>query len=152
MLLEELIEKAFCDGYEYAQREYSDKKKKKRLEDIESHRGLGRAAVIGALTGGGVLPSAIGGYAGKKYAEKLDREGASDGKIITGSARRAALVGGGINAVGGLGLMALAGKRDRKAAAAITALGTAGGALASAAGARRNSIDRINKRNRKDRD
>ena len=26
MLIDELIEKAFCDGYEYAQREYSKKK------------------------------------------------------------------------------------------------------------------------------
>jgi hypothetical protein len=148
MLIDELIEKAFSDGYEYAQRIYSEEKKKRRvrLDEIESHRGLGRASVIGALTGGGALPAAIGGYVGKKYADELDEEGASDKEIITKSGRRAALAGGAITGSLGALATAVARPKDVKRTMAIAGIGTLGSALGAAAGARKNSRERLKKR------
>lgn len=45
---------------------FSDGEKKRavRLGDIQSHRGRGRAAVLGAI-----VPGMVGGYIGKRKAE-----------------------------------------------------------------------------------
>lgn len=148
MLIDELIERAFSDGYEYAQKIYSEEKKKRkvRLDEVESHRGLGRAAVIGALTQGGALPAAIGGYVGKKYADELDEAGASDKEIITKSGRRAALAGGAISGTLGAIATAAARPKDVKRVMTIAGIGTLGSALGAAAGARKNSRERLKKR------
>ena len=76
------------------------------LKDVNSHRGLGRSALIGGITGhkngstlGGASIGALSAYAGKKYANKLDEKGASDEKIKS----RSALVGGATGLAAGTG-------------------------------------------------
>ena len=169
MLIDELIEKAFCDGYEYAQKEFSKKKKRyrdrERLEDLDSHRGLGRAAAVGLLTNN--LPATLaGGYLGKKKAEELDDEGKSDVEIKRGAGKHAAKWGAGIGAVtGAAGGAAAAGLLNgayrgmgiplRLSPAALATSGAVGGALwggtGAYLGARKNAEDRIEKRNRRER-
>ena len=63
------------------------------LEDINSHRGLGRSAILGALA-----PGMIGGYAGKKAANKADKEGKSDEEILK-KAQKTGAIGGAIPGV-----------------------------------------------------
>lgn len=62
------------------------------------------------------LSEAVGVYAGKKYAEELDREGKSDEEIIKGARNRAALVGGGVGAVEGAAAGTLGAIAAKKAA------------------------------------
>ena len=165
MLIDELIEKAFCEGYEYAQKEFGKKKyredrKRERLEDIDSHRGLGRAATIGLLTNN--LPATlIGGYMGKKKAEELDDEGKSDHEIKRGAGKHAAKWGAGIGAAMGAAGSAASAHLLRKfgipvSRAAATASGALGGALwggtGAYLGARKNTEKRIEKRILKERD
>jgi hypothetical protein len=90
MLIDELIERAFCDGYEYAQKEFNKKKKKKKIDaydDLEISlykipgmrswmdteekasylKRAGQGAVAGGLIGLGAgqpIPAAIGGALG----------------------------------------------------------------------------------------
>ena len=63
------------------------------LEDVNSHRGLGRSAILGALA-----PGMIGGYAGKKAANKADKEGKSDEEILK-KAQKTGAIGGAIPGV-----------------------------------------------------
>ena len=124
----------------YDDRYFSEKKKK--LRDIESHRGLGRSLIIGGL------PGAIGGYAGKRSAEKADEEGLEDYEIV----RKASKTGGRAGAAIGAGLAAAAsaltgpksGRLVRAAGAGLTGgiFGGAGGYL----GARKNTKERLSKR------
>ena len=65
--LDELLERAFCEGYEYAQREYAEKKETEKSP--ENHRGLGRAYLIGGV------PAMVGRHAGKKTTAKAIEEG-----------------------------------------------------------------------------
>ena len=65
--LDAMLEKAFSEGYEYAQKEFA----KKDPEEGKNHRGLGRAAVVGGA--GGV----VGRHVGKKATEKALKEGES---------------------------------------------------------------------------
>ena len=72
--LDDLLERAFCEGYEYAQKEFAEKekdeeKKKKKKYKNESHRGYGRALIVGGIQGG------AGRYAGKREVEKALEEG-----------------------------------------------------------------------------
>lgn len=64
------------------------------LSDYESHRGLGRSAILGL--GGG----AVGGYAGKKEAERLAREGEDDRQIVIKARNKAGRVGAAAGAAG----------------------------------------------------
>ena len=70
----------------YSDSENSDKKDSK-IYNVKSHRGLGRATVIGG-TGG------IFGYkAGKRAADVAEAEGKSDKEILKKAKRKGALVG-----------------------------------------------------------
>lgn len=72
--------------------EEEEKKGRTKLKDVKSHRGLGRSFLIGQT------PAALGGYIGKKAANKADAEGKTDEeikKIATKKATKAgALIGG----------------------------------------------------------
>lgn len=82
------------------------RKHKIRLEDIESHRGLGRSILLGGGIGGGGM---IGGYLSKEKADDLDREGKSDGDIKRGATRHGRNTGAIAGAlIGGLGAAASA--------------------------------------------
>lgn len=155
--LNELLDKAFCEGYEYAQAEFSEKKKeekkKVKLRDIDSHRGLGRSYFLGGAQG------AIGGYLGKKKAEELDDQGASDEEIIKESGRyggKTGAIGGAIT--GGLSaaqIAAIPGLSKRaKAGIAASALATSTGLgyLGGRLGAEKNARTRTEKRRLIERD
>lgn len=162
-----LYEKAFSDGYNYAlevlfsenKKEKSDKKRRIHLDDdaVNSYRGIGRAALLGGPYG------LVGGYAGKKYANRLDREGKTDDEIKRGATKRGAIVGAGTGAalggLTGLGIGMLANKNLKdlgisgmfKKSLAATALGRAAvaggfGALGGALGAKKNTEERIRNR------
>ena len=136
--------------------EKKDKKKKKvYLEDVNSHRGLGRSIILGAGPGG-----AIGGYVGKKAADKADKEGKSDREIkeIAGKsgAKYGAAAGAGIGLANAARRAAFAGKGNvgrallygTGAAAVLGGLGALGGY----AGARKNTKKRLEKRAAKERE
>lgn len=61
MIIDELLEKAFCEGYEYAQREFSDKKKKTKKK-------IGTALL---LTGGAGILGGSGVAAGARIAHDI---------------------------------------------------------------------------------
>lgn len=67
--LENLEEKIFSFNEE--ERDFSEKKKKTPLREIESHKGIKRAILTAIPTGGGSL---IGGYSAKEEANKADEE------------------------------------------------------------------------------
>ena len=119
----------------------SDKEEKKRkhkirLEDINSHRGLGRSLIISGLSGGG-LAGTLGGYGGKKYVEKLDKRGDYTDRELVTKASRAGALGGAALGTG----MALIGK-NYKAIPVVAGLS----AIGAAAGARKNTRARLEKR------
>ena len=66
--LDDLLERAFCEGYEYAQKEFAEKKSNDE-KSPENHRGLGRAYLIGGV------PAMVGRHAGKKTTAKAIKEG-----------------------------------------------------------------------------
>lgn len=74
----------------FSKRNKEKKRNKIALEDVKSHRGLGRSAILGAA-----VPGMIGGYAGKKAANKADKEGKSDEEILK-KAQKTGAVGGAI--------------------------------------------------------
>lgn len=74
-------------------KEKKDKRNRIALEDVNSHRGLGRSAILGALA-----PGMIGGYVGKKAANKADKEGKSDEEILK-KAQKTGAIGGAIPGV-----------------------------------------------------
>ena len=124
-----------------------NKNKKNRIElrHINSHRGLGRSFILGGGPAG-----SISAYIGKKKAESLDSEGASDAEIIDKSAKHAAKAGAALGALstvaGGLTGAAVNGRRGaiRGVGSGLTlgTLATLGGYL----GARKNAEARIDKR------
>jgi hypothetical protein len=130
-------------------RMFSSNEKKKShkvaLEDVKSHRGLGRAILFSPIDAGGGL---VGGYAAKDEADKADLEGADDKEII----RRAGKKGGKYGAIAGGTVLAL---RNSKAGLPGMAIGGAVGAGLGALGgrntARVNTKARLNKRAYKER-
>lgn len=137
---------------EFAEKEDKKPKKKRRpLEDVKSHRGLGRSLIVGLPSGFG---GAVGAFLGKKKADKLDAEGKSDKEILKGATKHAAAAGAGIGAglVGAniVGSSIMAPKGMKKAAivgslaplAAATGFGALGGYL----GAKKNTKTRLEKR------
>ena len=131
-------------------KEFSEIEERTKLKDIQSHRGLGRSYVLGGEVG------AIGGYVGKRAANKADEKGKSDAEIMNAAKSAATKTGGALGAVGSLTVGSLAAKRLKTAginggkvgavAAGITALGTVGGALSSRLGAKKNTEVRLQKR------
>ena len=113
---------------------YSDGEKKRavRLGDIQSHRGRGRAAVLGAI-----VPGMVGGYIGKKKAEDLDDEGKSDAEILRGSRKTGAIAGAATGAALGLGV-------GRSVGSGL--FGVATGALGGYLGSDKNTRTRLKKR------
>lgn len=134
-----------CETELVEEKEFSKKEEKKSeekkvaLEDVQSHRGLGRSLILSAPVGG---VGAIGGYIGKKAADKADSEGLSDKEIYKKSfiaARRSgALLGA-----------AVAGGATRNLAAAP--LGAVIGAASASMGAKKNTKKRLEKRAFKER-
>jgi hypothetical protein len=90
------------------------------------------------------MPGVIGGYAGKKYAEKLDREGKSDKEIMRESTKRARRVGAGIAGVGSLAV-GLGSKAGAKAVPLAVASAAVGGVSAHL-GAKKNAKTRMERR------
>lgn len=113
---------------------FSDGEKKRavRLGDIQSHRGRGRAAVLGAI-----VPGMVGGYIGKKKAEDLDDEGKSDAEILRGSRKTGAIAGAVTGAGLGLGIGRSVGRG---------LFGVATGALGGYLGSDKNTRTRLKKR------
>lgn len=124
---------------------FSDEEKRTKLKDYNSHRGLGRSLVLGLGA-----PGLVGGYVGKKHAEKLDEEGKTDAQIKSGATKRGAIVGAGTGAaIGALTNVLLANKFGGasvgsavKSGLMTAALGALGGGL----GARKNTKERLAKR------
>lgn len=113
---------------------YSDgesKKKRIKLSEIKSHRGLGRSMLLG----GGIMPGAIAGYVGKKAAEEADEQGLSDWEIKKAATEKGtkagALLGGSVGLAGGLSSAAV----SQRIAKQLGIKGGTAAALASAAGA-----------------
>lgn len=125
------------------------KKKKVYLEDVNSHRGLGRSIILGAA-----IPGAVGGFVGKKKADEADREGKSDREIkeIAGKtgAKTGALVGGALGLANTLSGAAKSPKGYVGRSIAYGLASTAGlggfGALGGYLGARKNTSRRLEKR------
>ena len=120
---------------------------RKKLEEIESNKGLKRAILTALPTGGGSL---VGGYLAKEEADRADEEGDSDEKILK-RARNKGLKTGAMTgaAMGTLGaVLGAAGGNGIRGVAAIpitAALGALGGR--NAAGV--NTKDRLKKRREK---
>ena len=140
--LENLEEKIFSFNEE--EKDFSEKKKKTPLREIESHKGIKRAIITAPITGGGSL---VGGYLAKDEANKADEEGADEEEIIR-RAKDRGLKAGAITgaAIGTLGL--LKGSRGVGAIPLGAALGALGGR--NAAGV--NTKARLKKRNKKEED
>lgn len=125
-----------------------------RLEDVKSHRGLGRNFLVGGVEG------ALGGYVGKKAANKADAEGKSDEeikKIATKKATKAGALIGGTSAL----VSAIVGDRKLKKldytklgragiAAGTLAAGAGLSALGARLGAKKNTEVRLKKRKKID--
>ena len=73
--LDDLLERAFCDGYEYAQREFAkeEEKKEKKHTGAKVAAGVGGTAVVGAGTLAGVAK--LGENAIDKKGQNLKEEG-----------------------------------------------------------------------------
>ena len=129
------------------ERIFSKKNKKKRervdLEDVESHRGLGRSLLIGGL------PGAVGAYTGKDAANKAAKEGKSDEEVVKAASKRGRNVGAALGAAGTLAAIPSLKYLPKKKAIALGALAAAGnvgaGALAGHLGAKKNTEDRLKK-------
>lgn len=69
--LDDLLERAFCEGYEYAQREFAEKEEEEEENKRNNHRALKTAAGIGGATIGtaGLI------YGGKKLGNRLTEKG-----------------------------------------------------------------------------
>lgn len=107
--LDAMLEKAFSEGYETAQKEFA---KKDKDEDGENHRGLGRAYLIGGAAG------VIGRHAGKKATEKALKEGKKLDKAEEEGTKKAkkvgAAVGAGVGAAG-VGQLAVVARKNKGA-------------------------------------
>lgn len=133
--LDELLERAFCDGYEYAQREFAEedkkeekkeKKKKKKYEN-ESHRGYGRAIIVG-----GTVPGGVGRYVGKREVEKALEEGedleTAKKRGLDKATKVGAATGAGLGVVSGLASPGNAGQKIARAVGTGALAGTLGAA------------------------
>lgn len=141
--LENLEEKIFSFNEE--EKDFSEKKKKTPLREIESHKGIKRAIITAPITGGGSL---IGGYVAKDEANRADEEGADDEEIIRRAKDRGLKVGaitGGT--VGALGFL-----RNKSAGAISIPFAAALGALGGRNAAGVNTKARLKKRNKKEED
>lgn len=83
----------------------NQKKKRIKLSEINSHRGLGRSILLG----GGIMPGAIAGYVGKKAAEEADEQGLSDWEIKKAATNKGAKAGGLGSGLSGAAIGALGG-------------------------------------------
>ena len=121
---------------------YFSENKKKKLRDIESHRGLGRSLIIGGL------PGAIGGYVGKKSADLADEEGLEDYEIVRKASEAGGLSGAGIGASLAATSIALNGPKSGRLvrAAGYGLVGGLGGGAGGYLGARKNTKTRLSKR------
>lgn len=121
---------------------FSERKEKRvKLSNIESHRGLGRSLALGGFGG------AVGGYLGKREADKLDRQGKSDEEIIEGASEK----GGKIGAIAGAlqnGAISAAANRSLGMGLVGAASGAVGGGLGGYLGARKNTKKRLSERRR----
>lgn len=134
--------------------EEEEKKGRTKLKDVKSHRGLGRSLLIAQT------PAALGGYIGKKAANKADAEGKTDEeikKIATKKATKAGALIGGLTAASTIAAcdprLKKKGynKKLRAAIAATTAANTVGlGALGARLGAKKNTKVRLDKRKKMD--
>ena len=129
--LDELLERAFCEGYEYAQREFAEKeekkeKKKKKKYENESHRGYGRAIIVGGAPGG------AGRYVGKREVEKALEEGDDIKKKkrrgLDKATKFGAISGAGLGVAGSLAAPGNAGQKIARAVGTGTLYGTLGAA------------------------
>lgn len=125
-------------GKELVEKLYSEKKEERKhkisLEDINSHRGLGRATLLAVPSYGGSL---VGGYVSKKVADSADREGLSDEDIKKKAEKYGAITGMGTGAA--IGLMK---GHNLLSTGIISGLGALGGYL----GANKNVKVRLKKR------
>lgn len=120
----------------------SEEKKNTRyvaLEDVQSHRGLGRSLILSAPVGG---VGAVGGYIGKRAANKADSEGLSDKDIYKKSVTAARRSGG---------LLGAAVAAGATKTVAGTAVGAVIGAASASMGAKKNTRKRLEKRAFKER-
>ena len=115
-----------------------NKKNSPKLANIDSHRGLGRAAVVGGMGG------MVGGYVGKRKAEELDEAGASDSEIIRKSSEHAAKAGAAAGALQGMGFGAAT--RNPLLMVSGAGAGAVSGAAGAYLGARKNAQSKIAKR------
>lgn len=129
--LDDLLERAFCEGYEYAQKEFAEKekdeeKKKKKKYKNESHRGYGRAIILGDVSG------AAGRYVGKREVEKALEEGddieTAKKRGLDKATKVGAISGAGIGLVQGAAGPGNAGQRVGRAVGAAAARGVFSGA------------------------
>ena len=146
--LDELLERAFCEGYEYAQREFSDddddkkkKNKKKKKYKNDTHSGYGRAILIGGpLTSLGA-GAALGRHLGKREVEKALEEGVDLKEAKERGEKKAAIVG----AIGGGALRGLASAATRGNDGGVilynTAMGAGRNALGGYLGTKRSNKD-----------
>ena len=125
-------------------------KKRSKLSNYDSHRGLGRSAILGGLGG------MIGGYASKKEADKADREGKSDEEIVEAATKKGrrigAIAGGATGALAGANYLAALGKKGIIPALGATAGAAGWGALGGHLGAKKNAKERLKKRKLADSD
>jgi hypothetical protein len=72
--LDDLLERAFCEGYEYAQREFAEEEEEED-EPKKNHRG----AKIAAGVAGGLATAGAGIYGAKKLGQHIEKNG---GRIL----------------------------------------------------------------------
>lgn len=138
-----LVNKADEKLFSKKEDEVKSSHKKVNLEDVESNKGLKRAIITAVPTGGGAL---VGGYLSKRAADKLDKEGASDEKILKGARKRGLEAGALSGAV--VGGLASIHSKSTLPLVVLPALGALGGR--NAAGV--NVKDRLAKRALKERE
>lgn len=144
--LENLKEKIFSFNEE--EKNFSEKKKKIPLREIESHKGIKRAILTAIPTGGGSL---VGGYLAKDEANRADEEGADDKEIIR-RARDRGLKAGAITggAIGTLGFIRNTLRNNKLAAALSIPVAASLGALGGRNAAGVNTKARLKKRNKEE--
>lgn len=134
--------------------EEEEKKGRTKLKDVKSHRGLGRSFLIGQT------PAALGGYVGKKAADKADAEDKSDEEIKKAAIKKATKTGALIGGLSAIGTTAITDpmlkklgytKLGRGAVAAGTIGSNVGlAALGARLGAKKNTKVRLDKRKKMD--
>jgi len=107
--LDDLLECAFCDGYEYAQREFAEEEENEpKKKSNESLRGYGRAYLLGGY--GGVAGRAVGKQVAKRNIEKGEDLEESEKKGV----KAARVVGAGVGAGAGVYGAAKTGRELKK--------------------------------------